>query len=155
MDDLSDIKFEAALDRMASSNDIEMHMHVEVIRYWNDRVAEEDSALNRAIRRKIVNDMRPRSNFLMEEATQLEDSRLSPFAQYQLLQLQQFTELVTQTHYPLISDSGHITTLLAYTSDSSDELVREAYQTFIRSLGANDISVLRADFSCMLVDDGG
>jgi hypothetical protein len=85
--------------------------------------------------------------------TRLQDTRLSEFAQFQFIQLQSVTELFTRERYPLAQDASYITELLSFVSNHSNERVRDAYQTFVRSLGVYDLEILKADFACLLMDD--
>lgn len=89
----------------------------------------------------------------MKGVTRLQDTRLSRFAQFQFLQLQRVTELFTRENYPLAQDASYISDLLEYVSGHSNERVKHAYQTFVRSLGVNDIEILKTDFACLLIDD--
>ena len=74
-------------------------------------------------------------------------TRLSQFAQFQLIQLQQLTELYTRKRYALDCDVSCLPDLLIYTASHADESVRGAYQCAIQSFGLHDIEVLKADFS--------
>ena len=79
--------------------------------------------------------------------TRLHRTRLSQFAQFQLIQLQQLTELYTRKRYALDCDVSCLPDLLIYTASHADESVRGAYQCAIQSFGLHDIEVLKADFS--------
>ena len=79
--------------------------------------------------------------------TGLHSTRLSRFAQFQLIQLQQITELYTRERYALDSDISCLPDLLIYTASHADESVRGAYQRVIQSFGLHDIEILKADFS--------
>lgn len=80
----------------------------------------------------------------------MQETRLSQFAQFQFVQLQQLTELFTSVRYPLDEDASYISDLLEYVSGHSNDRVRNAYHTFVRSLGVHDIEILQVDFFCLL-----
>lgn len=86
----------------------------------------------------------------LDVACRLEDTRLSMFAQFQLLALRRVTGLIARKDYRIADDSSQIGALLAYVGDHKNPRMVDAYKTFANSLGRRDKVILSQDFGVLL-----